>query len=117
LDFGQPTFLVLHLTLAHWPYTWATARPAEVKDPANWVAAHYRPAVRRLDQQFADVLELLQRKNALDNAIVVLLSDHGEAVGLPSDSPWSMSGPLEDPYAWPVITGHGTSILSPNQYR
>jgi arylsulfatase A-like enzyme len=117
LDFDQPTFLVLHLTLAHWPYTWATAKPAEVADAANWTAAHYRPAVRRLDQQFADVLEVLRRKGALDNAIVVLLSDHGEAVGLPDDSPWSMTGPVDDPYAWPVITGHGTSVLSPHQYR
>jgi arylsulfatase A-like enzyme len=117
LEFGQPTFLVLHLTLAHWPYTWATAKPADVQDPANWTAAHYRPAVRRLDQQFADVLEVLRAKGALDNAIVVLLSDHGEAVGLPDDSPWSMTGPVDDPYAWPVITGHGTSVLSPHQYR
>jgi arylsulfatase A-like enzyme len=117
LDFDQPTFLALHLTLAHWPYTWATARRAEIEDQANWTSAHYRPAVRRLDQQFADVLELLRRKGALENAIVVLLSDHGEAVGLPGDSPWAMTGPVDDPYAWPVITGHGTSVLSPHQYR
>jgi len=24
---------------------------------------------------------------------------------------------VEDPYAWPVVTGHGTSVLSPHQYR
>ena len=47
----------------------------------------------------------------------MVLSDHGEAVGLPGDSPWSMTGPPDDPYAWPVITGHGTSVLSPHQYR
>jgi hypothetical protein len=28
-----------------------------------------------------------------------------------------MTGPVDDPYAWPVITGHGTSVLSPHQYR
>jgi arylsulfatase A-like enzyme len=117
LDFSRPTFLALHLTLAHWPYTWATATRADIKDPANWTAAHYRPALRRLDAQFADVLEVLRAKGALDNAIVVLLSDHGEAIGLPDDSPWSMTGPPDDPYAWPVITGHGTSVLSPHQYR
>ncbi|MCP5327696.1 MAG: sulfatase-like hydrolase/transferase [Steroidobacteraceae bacterium] len=117
LNFDKPTFLALHLTLAHWPYTWASARRTDLANAEHWVAAHYTPAVRRLDQQFADVLAVLERKGALRNAIVVLLSDHGEAIGLPGDSPFAMSGPIDDPYAWPTITGHGTSVLSPHQYR
>lgn len=116
-DFDRPTFLALHLTLAHWPYVWADATEPEIRDPKNWTAAHYRPAVRRVDRQFADVLEVLRRKGALDNAIVVVLSDHGEALGQPGDSPFAMSGPAEDPFAWSTITGHGTSVLSPHQYR
>lgn len=116
-DFERPTFLALHLTLAHWPYTWGGATEPEVRDPRNWTAAHYRPAVRRVDRQFGDVLEVLRRKGALDNAIVVVLSDHGEALGQPADSPFALSGPAEDPYAPATITGHGTSVLSPHQYR
>jgi arylsulfatase A-like enzyme len=117
LQFDRPTFLALHLTLAHWPYTWAGAKRADLRNAAHWSAAHYLPAVRRLDQQFGDVLAMLERKGALDNAIVVLLSDHGEAIGLPGDSPFAMTGPADDPYAWPTVTGHGTSVLSPHQYR
>jgi hypothetical protein len=117
LQFDQPTFLALHLTLAHWPYTWGSAKRADLSNAAHWSAAHYLPAVRRLDQQFGDVLAMLERKGALEDAIVVLLSDHGEAIGLPGDSPFAMSGPPDDPYAWPTVTGHGTSVLSPHQYR
>jgi arylsulfatase A-like enzyme len=117
LDFAEPTFLALHMTLAHWPYTWSDSRKADVGKQENWTAAHYRPAVQRLDRQFADVLQVLERKGALRNAIVVVLSDHGEAVGLPGDSPWAMTGPENDPYAFATITGHGTSVLSPHQYR
>lgn len=117
LDFSEPTFLAVHMTLAHWPYTWADARKADVGRRENWTSAHYKPAVQRLDQQFASVLEVLRRKGALENAIVVVLSDHGEAVGLPGDSPWAMTGPENDPFAFATITGHGTSVLSPHQYR
>jgi len=117
LEFDHPTFLALHLTLAHWPYTWADASNADVSRSENWTAAHYWPAVQRVDRQFADVLAMLESKGALRNAIVVLLSDHGEAIGLPGDSPWAMTGPEADPYAWKYMTGHGTSVLSPHQYR
>lgn len=117
LDFSQPTFLAMHMTLAHWPYTWADAPTAAPGRQDNLTSAQYRPAVRRVDQQFASVLEVLERKGALDNAIVVVLSDHGEAVGLPGDSPWAMTGPENDPFALATITGHGTSVLSPHQYR
>jgi len=117
LEFDRPTFLALHLTLAHWPYVWADASNVDVSTPENWTAAHYWPAVQRVDRQFADVLAMLERKGALRNALVVVLSDHGEAIGQPGDSPWAMTGPEEDPYAWKYITGHGTSVLSPHQYR
>jgi arylsulfatase A-like enzyme len=39
-----------------------------------------------VDRQFGDVLAMLARKGVLDNAIVVLLSDHGEALGAENDS-------------------------------
>ena len=35
---------------------------------------------------FQDVLDVLQSKGILDNALVVVLSDHGEAFGIPSES-------------------------------
>ena len=34
---------------------------------------------------FGDLVSMLERKGALENAIVVVLSDHGEALELPDD--------------------------------
>ncbi len=113
----QPLFLALHLTLPHWPYVWSEDVPGAEPPPQTWVADQYRPAVQRVDRQFQDVLDMLAGKGLLQNALVVLLSDHGEALGQADDSPWGGSGPTEDPFAPPVITGHGTSVLSPHQYR
>ena len=45
----------------------------------------YREAVHRADQQFGDLLAMLQRRGVLDNALVVVLSDHGEASARPDD--------------------------------
>ena len=35
---------------------------------------------------FGELLRMLEAKGALQNALVIVLSDHGEAMGLPSDS-------------------------------
>jgi hypothetical protein len=75
----------------------------------------YRQALQDVDRQFQDVLDLLERKGVLENAIVVVLSDHGEALGFPSDSMMRKTGtPVE---IWDSLWGHGTSVVSPHQYR
>jgi arylsulfatase A-like enzyme len=82
LEIEGPSFLAIHLTLAHWPYAWAG-------QPVPTVPERYRDAygaaVEEVDRQFGEVLELLERKGVLGNAIVVLLSDHGEALGADDD--------------------------------
>ena len=112
LDVSGPSFLAIHLTLAHWPYSWA-GRP----QPSN--AQEYRPAyrsaLREVDRQFEAVLAMLSRKGVLDNAIVIVLSDHGEALGFPSDSILRKTGTSAE--VWDSLWGHGTSVLSPHQYR
>lgn len=112
LEVEGPTFLALHLTLAHWPYVWAgMPRPSahpEYRDS-------YAVAIAELDRQFAAALRLLENKGLLDNAIVVLLSDHGEALGAPSDSMLRETGTSRE--IWDSLWGHGTSVLSPHQYR
>jgi hypothetical protein len=111
LQVSGPSFLSIHLTLAHWPYS--RAGQVEPSTPQSWRPA-YRQALREVDRQFGDVLALLERKGVLDNAIVVVLSDHGEALGFPSDSMVRNSGtPLE---IWDSLWGHGTSVVSPHQY-
>jgi hypothetical protein len=108
---GQPSFLVIHLTLGHWPYSWAGQRmpstPPEYRDA-------YRRSIAAVDSQFDEVVGMLERKGVLDNAIVVVLSDHGEALGFPSDTMVRKTGTPND--IWRSIWGHGTSVVSPHQY-
>lgn len=106
-----PGFYAIHLTLAHWPYSWAGhAMPTtpQASRPA------YRTSLEMVDRQFEEVLKLLERNGVLKNAYVVVLSDHGEALGFPSDTMLRKTGSAND--IWNSIWGHGTSVMSPHQY-
>jgi hypothetical protein len=68
---------------------------------------------------FGELVRILEAKGALKNAIVVILSDHGEALGLPGDSFFDetffvegMGSPLKM-----IDMGHGQSVLSKSQYQ
>ncbi len=76
----------IHLTAAHWPYFHAETPLGLQNEITRWLqsrvprgTADGRPHVR-------GVLEVLRSKGILDNALVVVLSDHGEALGIPSES-------------------------------
>ncbi|HLB58032.1 MAG TPA: sulfatase-like hydrolase/transferase, partial [Gammaproteobacteria bacterium] len=75
----KPVFLAAHFCLAHFPYVWA-----DRKFTYNSLA-NYQAAVQRVDQQVYGFLRLLKRNNLLQRSIVVLLSDHGEAIELSGD--------------------------------
>src|SRR5690606_9850777 len=114
LKVRQPSFLALHLTLPHWPYTWATSGIDPYQSTQDEL---YRSALRRADQQFGAVFEALERKGVLHNAEVIVLSDHGEALGHADDF-MADAFPVKDTIStehqrW----GHGTSVFSPHQYR
>jgi len=68
-----------------------------------------------VDRQFADVLGVLADAGVLENAIVVLLSDHGEALGADDDSILRRTGTPQQ--VWDSLWGHGTSVLSPHQFQ
>ncbi|HEU0224551.1 MAG TPA: sulfatase-like hydrolase/transferase [Steroidobacteraceae bacterium] len=106
-----PSFLAIHLTLAHWPYAWSGMKLPH--GPPEYRVA-YGKAVAAVDRQFRSVLDLLEARGVLDNAIVVLLSDHGEALGADNDSMMRRTGSGME--IWDSLWGHGTSVLSPNQY-
>jgi len=107
-----PSFLTIHLTLAHWPYAWAGMTQPNV--PEEYRNA-YALAVAEVDRQFGEVLRILSDKGILDNAILVLLSDHGEALGADDDSMLRKVGTGDE--IWNSLWGHGTSVMSPNQYQ
>lgn len=111
IGISGPTFLAIHLTLAHWPYTWSDQASPDTL-PENRLA--YRHAIEAVDAQFDTVVQILERKGVLDNAVVIVLSDHGEALGFPSDTIMRKTGTADE--IWNSIWGHGTSVLSPHQY-
>lgn len=120
LSFDQPTLFISHLTAAHWPYYTADT-PFGVSTPTS---EHDRPLYRiglsTADRMFGELLDVLETKGALENALVVILSDHGEAMGLPSDS-FSQDGffrveGLRAPLKMDDF-GHGQSVLSRSQYQ
>ena len=123
-------FLTAHLTLSHWPYSWRDSpvknggsvegpEPVKAKadEPRPTWPGYYLDVVKRTDRQFADLMAILERKGVLRNAIVVVYSDHGESFGYksellaPADS--SAMTALGEIVRW----GHGTSVLTPQQYH
>jgi hypothetical protein len=116
LRFDEPTFLAVHLTLTHWPHTWASTPAAETGESDAVIADTYRGATIRVDQQFGDLLQMLRDRGALQNAIVVVLSDHGEALGEPA----SLANEGHAARHIPTLSasyGHGTNVFAEGQYR
>lgn len=119
LSFDGPTLFIAHLTASHWPY-YVSDTPFGVSHKQH-PDDHplYRIGLHTADQMFGEVVTMLDRKGALQNAIVVVLSDHGEALGLPSDS-FLQSRALIEGLRAPLKVndfGHGQSVLSPSQYH
>ncbi len=126
----KPMFLAVHFCLSHFPYTWGdeASSPFAERTPQTLLKS-YKKALRRTDIQFNRLMMALKRNHILDNALVVVLSDHGESLGFPagrltsakhyvaSDAqtkgPWYLANQetLEQSY------GHGTDVLSPSQDR
>ena len=70
---GQaPAFAVLWTGQAHYPYYTAAT-------PGAQPLARYQQAVRGSDAAIAAVVEALRRRNRLDDALIVVVGDHGEA--------------------------------------
>jgi arylsulfatase A-like enzyme len=112
---SRPLFMLAHLTLVHWPYTWADSpRKIPIGD-ARW-PDYYLKAAHRVDRQFSDLMNTLRDKGLLDNAIVVVFSDHGESFShhdglVPEEDPLIKALKIEPD------AGHGTSVLASHQYR
>jgi arylsulfatase A-like enzyme len=126
----QPLFLAIHLCLTHWPFIWAEHK----SEPNTETLQLYDDAIQRADQQFHDLIQMLNAMKLLDNAVIIVLSDHGESLYLPDERmikdgkylPGKNSrtdlltilnyGAAEKNKILPV-SGHGTDILSFVQYN
>jgi hypothetical protein len=116
LRFDEPTFLAVHLTLVHWPYTWASTLPEAPGAPGAVAADKYRRAATRVDEQFRDLMQMLRDRDALQNAIVVVLSDHGEALGEAASLVDEGHAARHVPHLSASV-GHGTNVFVEGQYR
>jgi hypothetical protein len=116
-----PIFAAIHLTAAHWPYVHAGSSADLSGQNTSGPESVYLHGLRTADQMFGSVVSLLRDKGLLDNAIVVVLSDHGEALMLAEDSLTSkdVDGRVKGLQAPPRVLdwGHGQSVLSPVQYQ
>lgn len=117
-DPAQPLFLVTHFELPHWPYDWGDAMhyPSPKHDRLATLSPEaYQKAVYRSDKQFASLMNILQQNGRLNNAVVVVISDHGEGFESFSE-PWRSAAEGEQ-ISLPPFSSHGINVLDENQTR
>ncbi|MDF1655734.1 MAG: sulfatase-like hydrolase/transferase [Coxiellaceae bacterium] len=85
---SHPAFLLVHFCLPHWPYAWAGSH----FNATTTIATKYLAAVRRVDTQVKNYMAGLKRQGFLRHAIVIVLSDHGEALNKNHGRVVSVSG-------------------------
>lgn len=109
----QPTFLAVHLCIAHWPYY--TARHLDFRTSDT---SMYQASTRIVDEQLSMLMAMLSQQGYLDdNTLLVVLADHGE--GIDSDfgtRPEIVAHGTEGRIGLP-FGGHGSTLLAPNQWR
>ena len=121
----QPLFLATHFCLAHHPYTWRN-RMRQGGGSLSLEQNHIL-ALQELEKQIDRLLAALKASGRLDNAIVVLMSDHGESMGY-ADGLWvsrennasphreaSQVGPYQAFAFESGFDGHGANVLDRTQ--
>lgn len=103
-------FLAVHFCLPHWPY-FPPVAPNTNSNQTSQVAS-YSLALKETDTQVKRLIELLSDKGLLEDAVLVILSDHGESFPIPDDEYLTMAGDII-----PIGTGHGTIAYSIAQYK
>ncbi len=121
----KPLFLAIHFCLPHQPYIWASLSAYQTPTALQ----RYQASIKRVDQQLQDFFVLLKANHLLDHTVVVLLSDHGEALELSGDRVTEKelyTGPMPIPAFYPPSldgealnesAGHGTDVLGLSQYH
>lgn len=115
LSSNKPNFLSVHFCQLHWPYT---SKDFIDVNSALWEGNYnhfmYQAMLKKVDQQFSDFISSLEQRGYLENAIVYLISDHGEGFMLKKDEIHNPSIDVNDTLhtnAW----GHGTNVMSQDQ--
>jgi hypothetical protein len=106
----QKLFLAVHFESAHFPFK---SRHVQRKiTSANSFWTRHVGALTVVDTQVGQLMAALAARGYLDNALVIVLSDHGEALGELEAQTTQAGEPLD-------ITGygHGSNVLSEHQNR
>jgi len=109
---GKPLFFALHLCLAHYPYNISDFSRSDAG--SEW----HKVLLNRLDKQFSEIMHSLQSSGVLDNAIVIIFSDHGESLKINDKSNHvftGVNGANDYKDVWSTPSGHGSSLLRQDQ--
>lgn len=98
----KPVFLATHLCLAHWPYY---DKHSDLENK-NKPFVIYSQKIKEVNQMAETIYNKIEKAGLLKNAVVVLLSDHGE--GWPEKYASKVK---------PSSYGHGTNLLDEDQQR
>jgi len=126
----RPIFLAAHFDLSHWPLVWAE-HPYDLNESID---QNYRSAVIEVQKQAMLLIDFLKKHQFLEKAIVFIISDHGNAQGLPNDRILKganyIAGKNSHPNIFKLMNatnfdtpkldtsyGHGTDVLSYSQYN
>ena len=114
---SAPFFMAVHHCLPHWPYYNHLSQDVVDKSVKKYKSKtsaplQYLNTLYLVDKQVGNLLNRLKAKGALENSIVIMLSDHGEAFGINDDVLIS-----ENDINVPLGKGHGTFALSTGQHK
>ncbi|WP_171041480.1 MULTISPECIES: sulfatase-like hydrolase/transferase [unclassified Pseudoalteromonas] len=102
---GKPVFIAAHFTLPHWPYK-TKFNTTDNKDTVS----KYLDSVKLADKQVERFHSHLKSEGILENALIFIITDHGESFARKIDQPENSSDKIN-------IAGHGTSIISSSQFN
>lgn len=113
----KPLFLNIHLCLPHWPYTWAkNERNIPFSRKRSLYYNNYLNSIIEADRQFGEIIQKLEKNHFLDNALVILVSDHGESFSHDVDTiqHFTSKNDANAPYL-KTSHGHGSDLRHPSQ--
>lgn len=106
----RPLFMAVHFESAHFPFKTRHGQITVAHE--NRFMSSYLQALTVADRQVGRLIEGLKVRGVLDDALVILLSDHGEALGEVEASI------VRDDVRLDVSSfGHGADLLSDRQNR